>query len=100
MNIATVARKAAVLVGILLILSALAAGFMAYFLYHTNPETNIMYDGFGRQLSETPLPVRWIFGQDRVWAGWPWSILDLIVFFGGMAGGVGLCHLGVQERDK
>jgi hypothetical protein len=59
----------------------LIAGFLAYFI--TSSSNGVIIDGLGRLLSESPLLLRMIFGQDRLWAGLGWFIADMIIFWGG-----------------
>ncbi len=65
--------------GIALFVGILGAGFMAYFVTGPGPS-----DGLGRPLTESPLLVRFLFGQDRLWPGYLWFIVDLVVFWGGL----------------
>ena len=90
-------RKFLIGLGVVLILSAQVGAVFAYFVYHTDAETNIMYDGFGRQLSQTPYVVRYIFGEERVWPGWAWGAVDFVVYWAMVVGGIGLCVFA--ERD-
>lgn len=83
--------------GAAIIACVVIAGFIAYFVYRTDPDTNIMYDGFGRRLSESPFFVRWFFGQERLWAGWLWAIGDMVIFWGGLFIGTLLAGWGFQE---
>jgi hypothetical protein len=72
------------IIATILILSALITGFLAYFIT-TVDKHNQLYDGLGRHLTESPLFIRFIFGQDRLWAGWGWFAIDMVVFFGVIA---------------
>lgn len=78
--------------GATLMLTVLVAAFLAYFV--TGPG---LTDGLGRQLTESPILMRFLFGQERLWAGAVWFAVDLIVFWGGLA--LGIYLLGVGE-DK
>lgn len=93
-------RKIIGSIGIVLIIAVFIAGFVAYFVYKTDPTTNIMYDGFGRRLSESPFLMRLILGQDRLWAGWLWFVGDMVVFWGGIIVGSGLASWGFKESSQ
>lgn len=87
-------------IGVALMIAVFIAGFVAYFIYKTDPTTNIMYDGFGRPLSESPFLMRWIFGQERLWAGWLWFVGDMVIFWGGLLIGFGLTGWGFKESEQ
>jgi hypothetical protein len=55
----------------------LILGFLAYIVTYVDPTTGDWHDGLGRPLFETPMLVRLFLGQDRLWAGWLWAILDM-----------------------
>lgn len=83
-------------IGGLLILGALGAGFVAYFVTSTDPATGGVFDGLGRRLTQSPLFMRLIFGQERLWAGWLWFVVDMLVFWGA----VGLGALLISHSEK
>ena len=56
----------------------------------------MIIDGLGRPLSESPLLLRMIFGQDRLWPWLGWFIADMIIFWGG----VGLIYLLFTKGAK
>lgn len=60
----------------------------------------MMFDGFGRPLSESPFFVRLVFGQDRLWAGWGWFLGDMAIFWGGVVAGAGLVSYGFKEEAR
>jgi|ERR1051325_775431 hypothetical protein len=39
----------------------------------------LVKDGFERQLSETPLIIRFLLSEESRWAGWGWFAIDLVV---------------------
>jgi hypothetical protein len=80
-----------------IIVAVLIAGFVAYFIRSVEPSTKIIYDGFGRQLSESPWFIRLIFGQDRLWVGWGWFIGDMFIFWGGILIGVSLAKFAFKD---
>lgn len=86
-------------IGVAMIITVVIAAFIAYFVYKTDPTTNVIYDGFGRPLSESPFLMRWFLGQDRVWAGWVWFALDMVIFWGGALTGYGLACWGFKETQ-
>lgn len=58
-------------------------GFLAYMVSSSNAD--IPCDGLGRHLTPAPAPMRVIFGQQRMWAGWGWFIGDMAIFWGSIA---------------
>ena len=92
-------RKAIGWVGVAFILCAIIAGFIAYFVFSFDPQTKVTFDGFGRQLSESPWFLRLILGQDRLWAGWIWFIADIIIFWSVIGIGISLSKWGFKEEN-
>lgn len=76
------AAKALWAVAAAIAVGVFAAGAAAYLFTFTG--SGVLTDGLGRTLSPTPMLVRLIFGQDRLWAGWVWFALDSVWFFGGL----------------
>jgi hypothetical protein len=75
-------RKLLVPVGVCWFIALFVCGFLAYFVSSTgSPST----DGLGRPLSEAPILMRFIFGQERMWAGWAWFVADMVIFWGSIA---------------
>lgn len=87
-------------IGIGVIVVVFIAGFMAYFVTSVDPVTHQMSDGFGRELVESPMLVRFLFGQERLWVGWLWFVVDFIVFWGGMGLGFFLVTFGFKDKIK
>lgn len=83
--------------GAVVIIAVFVATFVAYFVYQTDPQTKVMHDGFGRPLRQSPWLMRWVFGQERLWAGWFWFIVDMIIFWGGFFLGIGLAGWGFKD---
>ncbi|MFC1578415.1 hypothetical protein ACFL36_05325 [Thermodesulfobacteriota bacterium] len=71
----------------------LVLGFMAYFVSSFDKTKGMMSDGLGRVLYESPFIVRFIFGEGRLWPGWGWFAIDMIVFWGGIAIGYWLIQV-------
>lgn len=86
-------------VGILWALGILVAGFLAYFVIHRDPVSGLDYDGLGRQLVHSPWLMRFIFGQERLWAGWGWFAVDMAVFWAPIVG-VGMVAQLREDRPK
>jgi hypothetical protein len=75
-------RNILVPLGICWFIALFVAGFLAYFVSTTGtPPT----DGLGRPLSEAPLLMRLLFGQERMWAGWVWFLAEMVIFWGSIA---------------
>lgn len=70
--------------GTVICLVVLVAAFLAFFT------TGQSTDGLGRPLTESPVVMRFFFGQDRSWAGWGWFVADMIWFWGGLGLGISL----------
>lgn len=93
-------RKLSQVVGGALILTALVLAFIAYFVSSVDPVSHQWFDGLGRPLSGSPWFMRFVFGQDRQWAGWFWFLADQVMFWGGIAIGVALLgYSGSTNRD-
>jgi hypothetical protein len=92
-------RKLFGYLGVAIIICEIIAAVIAYFVVSVDPHTGMTFDGFGRQLSESPILMRLIFGQDRLWPGWKWFVLDLIIFWGGIVSGINVAKFGFQSKD-
>jgi len=55
------------------------AAFLAYFVTSAGPNPT---DGLGRPLTEAPVLMRIVFGQDRMWAGLSWFLGEMVIFWG------------------
>lgn len=75
-------------VAVLWFIGLLVLGFLAYFVTSVGPS-----DGLGRHLSEAPMLMRILFGQERMWAGWAWFAADMAVFWGSIAAAVAIGKL-------
>lgn len=93
-------RKLIGYLGILMILSIFITGFIAYFIFKYDPQTGITYDGLGRQLTESPLLMQYIFNEDRLWAGWKWFFADMVIFWGIFGIGGWLVSLGFSKIEE
>jgi hypothetical protein len=78
--------------------TTLLAGFLAYFVERKDPVTHRIYDGLGRALSDSPLFIRLVFGQDQLWAGWTWFGIDMLVFWGGLGLGAALMKRAADQK--
>ena len=94
---ARVVRSLATGLAIVLGGSLLIAAFFAYFVHSVAPETNIVYDGLGRELVEASWLVQFLFDTDALWAGWKWFIADAIIFFGGF--GIIMVLIRLSDKD-
>jgi hypothetical protein len=63
--------------------------FLAYFV--TRPCADGLCDGLGRHLMLTPSFVRILLHSDRLWTGWRWAALDMVLFW--MSAGIGYVAL-------
>jgi len=77
-------NKLRAFLGVGICIAVLVAAFLAFFT------TGQSTDGLGRPLVQSPVIMRFLFGQDRLWAGLGWFLADLIWFWGGLALGVAL----------
>ena len=54
---------------------------------------NIITDGWGRPLTDTPSLLRGLLPEFDMWAGWGWAVVDFaVIFFGGFGIGGGLWY--------
>lgn len=72
-------RKIGQVFGAASFLISFYASINAYFIRSVDASTNIIYDGFGRQLEIIPLFIRMIFTTDSLWPGFMWSALDTVI---------------------
>jgi len=81
-------RKVLFPIGVIWFIALLITGFLAYFVTSAGPSG--ITDGLGRPLSEAPLLMRLVFGQERLWAGFGWFFGEMVIFWGsiGIATGV------------
>lgn len=56
-------------------------GILGYFV--TSFKENILKDGLGRKLYESPKFLKYIWNEDY-WVGFNWLIFDMIYLFGGV----------------
>ncbi|MBF6570854.1 MAG: hypothetical protein IVW54_18460 [Candidatus Binataceae bacterium] len=82
------------------LLAGLVLGFLAYFVRSFNQPTHVWFDGLGRRLENAPFIARFIFGADSQWAGWGYFVLDMAVFWGGVAIAYGLAALAAKLDKK
>jgi hypothetical protein len=67
----------------------LGLAFLAHFV--TRPCADGLCDGLGRHLMLTPSFVRILLHSDRLWAGWRWAALDMVILW--MSAGIGYIAL-------
>ena len=79
-------------IGGILWLGAFVYGFFAFFF--TQKIDGVLCDGLGRELWESPLFMRMVFREERVWAGWVWCLVDCVAFMGALVLGYFLFVLG------
>ena len=72
------------IIGCLLFVIAIGYGYVAYFVSSFNPATGISYDGLGRTTTEAAGLIQSIFGKGKLWAGWPWFLLDMVIILGAL----------------
>src|ERR1700754_4595104 len=84
-------------IGVGLMTVVFLAGVLAYFFFSRDQKTGITYDGLGRRLSESPLFMQWVFGEDRLWAGWLWFVADMVIFWSGILIGIGMTNWASRE---
>ena len=82
------------------IIAALIAGFLGYMTVSLDPTTQEYTDGLGRTLGPSPFFMRFVFGQDKLWAGWGWWVIDMLWFWGGIAAAMGFFQLGQKVKGE
>jgi hypothetical protein len=80
------------------VLLVLYLGIMAYFVRSYDRSSGRIFDGLGRLLEPAPFVARFIFGADSYWAGWLQFGLEMVVFWGGAAIGVGLISYASMKK--
>ena len=68
---------------ILLVLLEVFYFIMSYMVNKIDVDTGIIFDGFGRKLTEPPKVIQFIIEQP-LWKGWIWQTAEGIVLFGGV----------------
>lgn len=91
-------RKVVGWFGVVIIGCVVIAAFIAYFVLSFDPQSKITVDGFGRQLFDAPWFVKTFLGQDHLWAGWSWFIVDMLIFWGGVGIGSRLASWGLKKN--
>jgi uncharacterized oligopeptide transporter (OPT) family protein len=89
-----VIKKALKVIAVIWFLGLAVLGFLAYFVTSSGPS-----DGLGRALTETPVVVRIFFGQERMWAGWRWFAVDMVVFWGSIGAALAISKLLGRDAD-
>ena len=74
-------------------LALFALTFLAYFTRARDVQANIWRDGLGRPLVDAPLIARFVLGADAQWVGWTQFLLEMVIFWGGLAVGYALIQL-------
>ena len=82
------------------IIAILVAVVLGYFVVSFDPATQQYTHGLGRQLGPSPFFMRFVFGQDRLWSGWGWWVMDMLWFWGGAAAAFGFVNLGQKLSKK
>ena len=54
------------------IIAALIAGFPGYMIVSFDPAAREYAEGLGRTPGPSPFFMRFVFGQDKLWAAWGW----------------------------
>lgn len=82
------------IIGWIIVFSIVGMGCNAYLIVKYNPTSGETFDGFGRQLTDSPWFMRIIFSEDKEWVGWKWFFLDIIIFWGSIGIGMHLIKIG------
>lgn len=92
-------RKIIGWLGVAIMTGTMIAAFVAYFVVSLDPSTKTMFDGFGRPLSASPVLMRLVFGQERLWAGAFWFLADMVLFWGGLWVGFSVAGWGLKKIE-
>ena len=92
-------KKVIGFLGVAIIITVFIVGFVAYFVFSFDPSMGVTFDGLGRRLSESPWFMRLLFGEERLWAGWKWFILDMVIFWGSIGIGGALVSWGFKSEN-
>lgn len=82
-------RKLIIAIGVSWWTGLFGLAFLAYFV--TRPCADGICDGLGRHLMLAPSFVRILLHSDRLWAGWRWAALEMVVLW--MSAGIGYMAL-------
>ncbi len=92
--------KTCYVLGVGAIIAALIAGFLAYMIVGFDPATQEYTDGLGRPLGPSPFFMRFVFDEDKLWAGWGWWAIDMLVFLGVISVAMKFFGLGKKVKGK
>ena len=92
--------KTCYVLGVGAIIAALIAGFLAYMIVSFDPATQEYTDGLGRPLGPSPFFMRFVFDEDKLWAGWGWWAIDMLVFLGVISVAMKFFGLGKKVKGK
>jgi hypothetical protein len=85
---------------ILWIVTALILGFIAYFRSSFDQASGTWFDGLGRPLVQTPFLIRAVLGEERLYPGAGWFVIDMVVFWGGVMALQLLTDHGKGDKDE
>ena len=91
-------RKLSTYLGVAILIFVFVIGAAAYMVTSFNVDTQQWWDGLGRPLTESPWLMQVLLGEERLWAGWFWFIVDMIIFWGSI--GVAIVFIKLGEDDK
>ena len=87
------------IVGVASSLCSLAYGYLAHLHKAVNPQTGGLIDGFGRELSPTPLFIRALLRSDSLWAGPINGVIDWVIIVGLAVVAVGAFYWCFKSAD-
>jgi hypothetical protein len=93
-------EKLAIIVGVILIIAVLIAGYLAYIVTEDHPADDTTNDGLGRSLVQAPRIIRIINLGLTFWPGWRWYTVDFVVFWGGIWGGYELIRWSLKKNTS
>lgn len=73
-------KKIIIFFGIITMVFGFGWALLAFLQFSTG--VGGLKDGLGRILMPSPFFIRMVFGTDRLWAGFHWFIIDLLIFWG------------------
>lgn len=76
--------------GIIILICVVVFFVLSYFIMVQDPITNEFRDGFGRELTRTPLFFKMMGIDKQLWAGGFWFIIDNFVMITGVVIGYSL----------
>ena len=91
-------RRVVGYLGVMLIVFVVGLGLMAYFVSSFDPANHVTYEVSVARCRPHLWFMRFFLGTDAEWGGWPWFLIDMLFFWGGVLIGGILAQFGFRTR--